>query len=115
MHGRRRHDAAGDAIPVQAFAPSSCPAYTERVDPKHIRDFAARDWSAAERAKREYLAERSRDADGLWAFWASQSLFEHMRELQPSFPANVPHGPDLAHQIELKRLLDRARDVFSSR
>jgi hypothetical protein len=85
------------------------------VDLRHIREFATRDWAAAERSKREYLAERARDAGGLWAFWASQSLFEHMRGLNPGFPASLPHGPDLEHQVELKRLLDRTRDVFTSR
>jgi hypothetical protein len=85
------------------------------VDPKHVREFAARDWAGAERSKRDYMAERARDGDGLWAFWASQGLFEYMCELDPSFPANVPHGPDLAHQVELKALLDRARDAATSR
>jgi hypothetical protein len=85
------------------------------VDPKHIRAFASRDWGAAERSKRAYLASRARDGDGLWAFLASQSLFEHMRELHPDFPASVPHDADLAHHVDLKRLLDCARSVFTSR
>jgi hypothetical protein len=85
------------------------------VDPKCIRAFAARDWAGAERSKRTFLAARARDADGLWAFWMSQALFEHMRELHPDFPAGVSHEADLTHHVELKRLLDSARDVFTPR
>ena len=82
---------------------------------EHIRAFAARDWTARERAKREFLADRAAEGDGLWAFWASQSLFEHMCDLHPGFPENIAREPDLAHHIELKRLLDRASDALASR
>jgi hypothetical protein len=78
---------------------------------KHVRAFAQRDWAGVEQAKRAYLAAQAREDEGTWAFWASQALFEHMRALQPGFPANVEHDTDLAHHVALKRILSLAANA----
>ena len=85
------------------------------MDPADIRAFAGRDWAAAEASKRAYLAERAREGDGMWAFWAAQALFEHMRALRPDFPTEADHAGDLEHHVALKRTLDRASRALLAR
>jgi hypothetical protein len=87
----------------------------QNMDVKHVRAFAQRNWARVEQAKRTYLAAQAREDEATWSFWASQSLFEHMRSLEPRFPANVEHDADLAHHVELKRLLSLAANARPSR
>jgi hypothetical protein len=82
---------------------------------KHVLAFARRNWAGMEQAKRAYLAAQAREDAGSWAFWASQSLFEHMRSLEPSFPASIERDTDLAHHVELKRLLSLAANARAAR
>lgn len=65
--------------------------YAGAMQLKHVRAFAQRNWAGVAQAKRAYLAAQAHEDEAAWAFWASQSLFEHMRSLEPSFPAGVEH------------------------
>ena len=80
-----------------------------------LRQFARRDWHAAERAKRDYWAEQYRRLGSDAARRASTMLLEHARRVHPGFPADTDRADDLTHHIALRHHLDRAARAFPGR
>jgi len=85
------------------------------VDPAAVRAFATRDRESVQRAKRAYHADRHAASHAMAGFIAGQALREHVRRLRPDWPTPDDRAADLAHHVELKRLLDRAADAFARR
>ena len=78
------------------------------MDRADLRRFADRDHAAVERLKRAHWVRVYREQGGLATWRAGQALLEHVRRLYPDFPSPQERAADLAHHLELKRLLDRA-------
>jgi hypothetical protein len=78
------------------------------VNPRHLRDYAARAWDRVAAHKRAYWTRAVREGNDLATFDASQALWVHMRQLRPEWPTAAERHQDLARHVALKRALDRA-------
>jgi hypothetical protein len=78
------------------------------VDPRHVRDYAARAWHRVAAHKRAYWARAVQERNGLAAFEAAQALWIQMRQVRPDWPTAAERREDLARHVALKRALDRA-------
>lgn len=85
------------------------------MDPADLRAFARRSRDEVEQKKREHWAQRSREPDGLATLRAGHALYAYARKVRPDFPTERDRAEDLAHHVELKRLLDRASHAFALR
>jgi len=81
------------------------------MNPDDLRAFAARDWNALAAAKRAHAAQVFRREGAAPLLRAARELFEHARAVNPAWPSARDRAADLAHHVELKRLLARAADV----
>ena len=79
-----------------------------KVNPEHIRAFALRDRAPVARLKRRHWDERRRREGPLAALRAAHALYAHACRVRPGFPGERARSADLAHQVELKRLIDQA-------
>jgi hypothetical protein len=77
------------------------------MDSAYIRAFVNRSHSEIQASKREYWADRFRKNGPASTLQAGYALFEHARMVQPTLLDETKHASDLAHHIELKRLLDQ--------
>ncbi len=80
-----------------------------------IRAFLARDRERLGALKREYHAMRHRRSRGKSGLDAGRALWEYARKVRPGWPTARDRDRDLAHHMELKRLIDRAAHAFSAR
>ena len=78
-----------------------------------LREFAGRARSAVAQAKAKHW-QASHEADPLASMAAAHAAFEHARTVA-GFPPRHYLEADLAHHIELKRLIDRASAAFTVR
>ena len=79
-----------------------------------LREFAGRERSEVTAAKRNYWRTVTQTGDGLAAFDAAQALYEHAKAVS-NFPDAAYSSKDLAHQVRLKQLIDRASQAIASR
>jgi hypothetical protein len=84
------------------------------VRPEELREFAARSRANVAAAKRQHWRSVVQTGDGLAAFDAGQALYEHARAVS-NFPDAGYLAADLAHQVRLKQLLDRASQAIALR
>ena len=84
------------------------------MNPADLRAFAARDWAATERSKREYWAERYRREGARPAWRAAAALLEHARRLRGN-PTEAERAEDLGHHLHLRDQLDRAARALAGR
>lgn len=106
----------GAAIELRApLAPRRPPRYGARMDRDAIRAWAERPWSDVAGAKRAWHARRFREAGAASGVALSRGLREHARRVRPDWPTARNRERDLAHHVELKRLLDRAAHAFAGR
>ena len=80
---------------------------------EHLREFAGRPRQAVADAKSSYW-KASHEADPLASMTAAHAAFEHARSVV-DFPSAHYLEADLAHHMELKRLIDRASTAFTVR
>jgi hypothetical protein len=78
------------------------------MDARHLQAYAARPWHLVAAHKSAYWASVRRQRGALATFEASQTLWIHMRQVRPDWPAPTDRQADLAHHVALKRALDRA-------
>lgn len=77
--------------------------------------FARRDWAGLERSKRQYWAERYRDAGSVAARTAAAVLFDHARRMGVDPLAAGARQADFDHHVTLQRQLDQAARAFTAR
>jgi hypothetical protein len=82
------------------------------MDPRDIRAFVERPRDEPERLKRLYWAS---SASGEGAPSLGELLYEHARQVDPSFPTAVYTREDFDHHLRLKALLDRAQAALEAR
>jgi hypothetical protein len=85
------------------------------MDPRHARAYVERGWAIAETAKREHWAREFAERGPAATFEVSRALWRHMRLVDPAWPSEQEQLEDLAHHVALKRLIERAADVFARR
>ena len=78
-----------------------------------MREFAQRDWPAAEAGKREHWVREFAARGPAATLEASVALWRHMRLVRPDWPTDQERHDDLAHHVALKRAIDRAARVFA--
>jgi hypothetical protein len=101
------------ALPC-AFAVTASPCFNEGVSAENLREFALRARSQVAAAKRDHWRGVMQSGDGLAAFDAGQELNQYARSVS-SFPDAAYLSEDLAHQVRLKQLIDRASQASASR
>jgi hypothetical protein len=74
---------------------------------EQLRAHAQRDWTAIARAKRLGVTVGSHDE----ALALSQSLWDHMHRLEPSWPDDAQRRADFDHHQRLVQLGRRLRDA----
>jgi hypothetical protein len=79
------------------------------MDREHVRAFANRDWRAIARAKREHQVRLFREHGPSATLRIARALFAHARAVDPGWPSVREREADLAHHVELKRLLMSVR------
>jgi hypothetical protein len=84
----------------------------KEIDPRHVKGYADRPWTAVESAKQEHWARAFAEHGPEATFAASQSLWLHMRALRPEWPTDEERADDLERHLALKRALERAGNVF---
>lgn len=82
--------------------------YRSGMDPASIRAFAQRTRGEVEREKRAYWAKQHAEGSYRRTVDASHALYEYVRRIRPDFPTDRDRTEDLAHHVDLKRLLDQA-------
>lgn len=80
-----------------------------------VRAFVDRDWAGFAALKRAHWAERFRIEGAEATRRASRMLWEHARRVRPDWPTERERAEDLAHHVELKRLIDQAAHAFADR
>jgi hypothetical protein len=85
--------------------------YTLVVDPKDLRAFVHRDWTAVGAAKRTRAAEAFRRDGPARLLRAARALFDHARAVNPAWPPARERSADLEQHVKVKRWLDRAAHV----
>lgn len=83
------------------------------VSDQDLREFATRARAQVAVAKREHWRGVIQGGDGLAAFDAGQELNRYARSVS-SFPDAAYLSEDLAHQVRLKQLIDRASQASAS-
>jgi hypothetical protein len=79
------------------------------MDREHVRSFANRDWRAIARAKREHQVRLFREHGPAATLRIARDLYAHARAVDPDWPSAREREADLAHHVELKRLLGNVR------
>lgn len=82
------------------------------LDADDLRRFAGRDWARVREAKERAWA---RDAEALGAaagLFAAEAMREHLRLVDPSWPADQDRADDLAHHQRIAKKLRRLAHVF---
>ena len=79
-----------------------------------LRAFARRDWAAVERSKRDFWADRFRQAGAEPARHAATALLERARRLGVA-PTARHRDDDLAGHVLVRDRLDRAARAFTRR
>ncbi len=77
------------------------------LDPRDLRAYAARDWSAPERLARRARTQRPVDEKVAIAV----ALYEAARASRPGWPDEETRRADLASHLRVRALLDKASDV----
>lgn len=77
------------------------------MDRLGARAYVARPWAALQREKRRYWSGAARTPAERIAI--AEGLREHARSLHPDWPTGRDRAEDLAHHIELKRLLSAVK------
>jgi len=85
------------------------------MDPADTGAFAPRDRTEVERLELEHWARVYRERGGGATVAAGHALYEHARRARPDHPTEPEVADDLAHHIELKRLLDRVSGALALR
>lgn len=85
------------------------------MEPDDLRSFACRDWAALARSKRDFWAERYRDAGAAPARRAADALLLHARRLAATGAAGHDRAADLTGHLTLRDRLDRAARAFARR
>lgn len=85
-----------------------------RIDPEHLRAYAARPWAELERSKREHIAARYREDPAEHAASVAR-MTEHLKAVRPDWPTEDDLARDLADHVELKRKLDLVAAVYAGR
>jgi hypothetical protein len=85
------------------------------VDRDALRRFVDRDYQGLARLKRDHWAERHRREGGEAGLRAAQALREHARSVRSDWPTARERAEDLAHHLELKRLLDLVSRAVADR
>lgn len=83
-----------------------------RMDPSHLREYANRDWGAAERLDARHWRDEIASRGASATLEASQALRRHMELVRPDFPSAEERNADLQDHIAVKRMLDRAAGAF---
>lgn len=82
------------------------------MDPEAISAFASRPWDELAALKRRYAAERYRREGPAASLRIARALYARFRELDAAGPAAVRRKRDVAHHVELKRMLERVAGVI---
>ncbi|XYH97268.1 hypothetical protein ACMHYB_57515 [Sorangium sp. So ce1128] len=85
------------------------------MDPAHIRAFAERNRADVEQRKLDHWRRVYREQGSQATLQAGHALYDHARRVRPDFPTDRERAEDLAHHVELKRLLERAAGAFAVR
>ncbi len=85
------------------------------MDPASVREFARRDRAEVQASKQRYWAQQYRAAGPARTIRASQALWQFVRRLRPDWPTARDRADDLAHHVELKRMIDRAAHAVAAR
>ncbi|WP_437812025.1 hypothetical protein [Sorangium sp. So ce1078] len=85
------------------------------MDPAHLRAFAERSRAEVEQRKLDHWSRTYREQGFQATLQAGHALYDHARRVRPDFPTERERAEDLAHHIELKRLLERAAGAFAVR
>jgi hypothetical protein len=80
-----------------------------------VRAYVRRPWAEIEAAKQDHWTTEFARCGCDATFRAAQALWTHMRSVRPDWPTEGERAADLAHHLELKRRLDRARRVLAGR
>jgi hypothetical protein len=86
-----------------------------RLDPEHLRAFAARRWDLVADEKRTFVANRYRVHGPAANRETALRLRERWVELHPEGPSAEAREDDLAHHVAFKEKLDRAAHGFPRR
>ncbi|MEA2624171.1 MAG: hypothetical protein QOD06_216 [Candidatus Binatota bacterium] len=85
------------------------------LDPELVRSYALRDWGAVRRLHLRQCAARFRAEGPEGSVAVSRRLWRFVHSVRRGRPSARASADDLAHQVELKRLLDRAARAFPIR
>lgn len=85
------------------------------MESKDLRAFVRRDWALKEDLKRGYWAERYAVEGPEATLAASAAMWEHLRQLCPSWPTPEDRAEDLRHHLDFIDKLRRAAHVFTDR
>jgi len=85
------------------------------VKSSNVGQLARRDWGVLADVKRAQVKARFRDGGADATMRAAAALWTHMRSVRPDWPSKRDRAEDLAHHIELKRLIERASDALTRR
>jgi hypothetical protein len=85
------------------------------VKSPNVEELARRDWGVLADVKRAHVRARFRDGGADATLRAAAALWTYMRSIRPDWPSARARADDLAHHVELKRLIDRASDALTRR
>lgn len=85
------------------------------MDRDAVQRYAWRPWAEIEAAKQAYWAREFAERGHEATFRAAQALWDYMRNVRPDWPTQTERAEDLAHHLELKRLLDQAGRALTGR
>jgi hypothetical protein len=102
-------------VPTIRGADSEGGRRARSLDPELVRSYALRDWGAVRRLHLSERAARFRAEGPEGSIAASGRLWRFVRSVRGGWPSARERAGDLAHHVELKRLLDRAARAFPVR
>jgi hypothetical protein len=79
-----------------------------------VRAYLTRDWGLLEDETDRHRAE-AYQADPTWAWRTAAALREAVSTANPSWPTTDDREADLAHHLQLRRVLDRVSDELARR
>jgi hypothetical protein len=85
------------------------------LDPELVRSYALRDWGAVRRLHLREREARFRAEGSEGSIAASSELWRFAHSAHRRSPSPRARAADLAHHVELKRLIDRAARAFPVR
>jgi hypothetical protein len=77
--------------------------------------FRQRRWDLVRAAKQAYWAEDTRTRGPAAGFAAEEAMWQHAREIDPTWPSPSSRQTDLEHHIQMCARLRRVADAFARR